>query len=153
MVFPSIIQKIFTVTLILVFVFQLANGQQTESAQSSFALAKEKNRKILLVFTGSDWCAPCIRFEKKVLNDPTFIHFVDSSLILINVDFPQSKKLSEQTTKENDQLADKFNPSGSFPLIILLRPDQEVLAYLNYRNENADQFIIMLDHYCHNKFQ
>src|SRR5215217_500909 len=123
---PSVIQKAFTATFILLFVFQLVNAQQTVSANVSFALAKEKNRKILLVFTGSDWCVPCMRFEKKVLNDSIFIHFADSNLVLMNADFPQSKKLSEQTEEENDKLADKFNPSGSFPLIILLLPDQEV---------------------------
>jgi len=128
-------------------VAQFVRGQQSESADSTFALAKKENKNILLVFTGSDWCAPCIRFEKKVLDDPSFIKYANDHLVLMNADFPQTKKLSPQIVEENERLAAKYNPSGSFPLIVLLKPDEEVVAYLDYRNEDVNQFIAMVNRY------
>jgi thiamine biosynthesis lipoprotein len=124
-----------------------ADAQQTENSDVIFTLAKQKNKNVLLVFSGSDWCAQCIRFEKKVLSDPSFIQFADSNLILVTADFPQSKKLSEVTMKQNEELASKYNPSGLFPLIVLLRPNQEVAAYLDYHNEASGEFIEMINHY------
>ena len=142
-----------TKLLILAFILcahsHLIHGQLPESVEGSFALAKEQNKNVLLAFTGSDWCATCIRFDKRVWNDPSFIHFADSTLILVSVDFPQVKKLPERTMKENESLAEQYNPSGEFPFFIVMKPDRQLVAKLNYHNENAKEFIAMIGHYLH----
>ena len=139
-------KKILFPLLILLLRFHSVHAQGI-SPDSSFALAQQKQEQVLLVFSGSDWCAPCMRFEKKVLNDPSFLQFTEGHLIVVKADFPQSKKLSPQTVKENEELARKFNPSGSFPLIVLLDPDQKVQTYLEYHNEGPGDFIELLNHY------
>ena len=139
--------RIIIVTLFFVFTFICVQAQFTENADSAFAFAKERNKAVLLVFSGSDWCVPCMRFEKKILKDPVFLRFSESSLILVNADFPQSKKLPPQIVKQDEDLAEKYNPSGSFPLIVLLRSDQRVLAYLKYQNESAQDFISAINQY------
>lgn len=143
----NFMNRIIIGTLFLVVSHTRAQAQFTENADSAFAFAKERNKAVLLVFSGSDWCVPCMRFEKKILKDPLFLHFSDSTLILLNADFPQSKKLPPQIVKQDEALAEKYNPSGSFPLIVLLRSDKRVLAYLKYQNENAQEFISAINQY------
>ncbi len=53
----------------------------------------------------------------------------DSSLVLVNADFPRKKKNmgDPELVKSNEELAMKFNKKGSFPLTLLLDPDGNVL--------------------------
>lgn len=80
------------------------------------------NRHILLYFSGSDWCGPCIRLRKEIFDSEIFQAFADSSLVLVNADFPRSlkNKQDKQQVKQNDLLADRYNPKGKFPYTLLL---------------------------------
>ena len=135
--------------IILIFISgsPFVKAQQTIVADSAFTLAREKHKMILLIFSGSDWCKECMRFEKKILRDPVFDRFADSNLIVVQADFPQSKKLAPQIIKQNENLAERYNPSGLFPLILLLRPDQQIAANLNYSNQESHDFIAMINRY------
>ncbi|MFI5135604.1 MAG: thioredoxin family protein [Chitinophagales bacterium] len=142
-----IIKKILAFIFIFSCAINFLQAQQRSVIDSAFSIAAEKNKNVLLIFSGSDWCAQCIRFEKKFLNDPGFIQFVDSNLVLITADFPQAKKQSSEIKKQNEELAERYNPSGKFPLILLLSPNRSVLGELDYRNENPAEFIAMINRY------
>ena len=75
-----------------------------------FIVAQEKPTDYkLVVFEGSDWCNNCIRFEKKVLSNKSFIHFTDVKKIEIErIDFPQRKKLDKEIKDYNRSNIDKF---------------------------------------------
>jgi uncharacterized protein YyaL (SSP411 family) len=92
-------------------------------------IARKEHRHILLNFSGSDWCGPCILLRKEVFDDPVFLAMADSSLVLVNADFPRMKKnqLPKAGQQANDQLADRYNPQGKFPLTLLLTADGKVL--------------------------
>lgn len=104
-------------------------------------------RPVLLVFSGSDWCQPCIRFEKQVLSDSVFLTYAAQHLEVVKADFPQRKKLSPDQRRENEQLAEQFNPEGKFPHVVLLRPDRTVLAVLPSDAENGPAFIAQVKNY------
>jgi thioredoxin-related protein len=91
--------------------------------------AKNKHQLIILNFSGSDWCGPCMRMKKEIFEDETFSSFADSNLVLVNADFPRSKKhqLAKEQQEQNDILAEKFNPSGKFPYTILLDEEGKIL--------------------------
>ena len=97
--------------------------------QEAKALAQKEHRHILLNFSGSDWCGPCILLRKEILDAPDFSTLADTSLILVNADFPRMKKnqLSKEQQQLNDQLADQYNAKGQFPLTLLLTADGRVL--------------------------
>ena len=61
--------------------------------------------------------------------DPVFPATADSALVLVNADFPRMKKnqLPKTQQQANDQLADRYNPQGKFPLTLLLNADGKVL--------------------------
>lgn len=94
-------------------------------------MAKRKHELILLNFSGSDWCGPCMRMRKEIFDSDIFSKMADSNLVLMNADFPRNKKnqLDKVTTKQNEMLADKYNPSGNFPFTVLIDPDGKVLKY------------------------
>jgi hypothetical protein len=97
--------------------------------QDAKTLAQQEHRHILLNFSGSDWCGPCILLRKEILDAPDFSALADTALVLVNADFPRMKK--NQPPKEqqalNDQLADQYNSKGQFPLTLLLTVEGKVL--------------------------
>lgn len=105
--------------------------------------ASEKHELILLNFSGSDWCGPCMRLKKEIFESDVFSKFADSSLVLVNADFPRNKKnqLDKETTKQNDALADKYNPDGKFPYTVLLDPQGNILkTWDGLPSEKAEDF-------------
>lgn len=102
-------------------------------------------RPLLLVFSGSDWCQPCIRFEKQVLNDSAFQQFANTRLDVVKADFPQRKKLSAEQALENERLAEQYNPEGRFPHIVLLHPDRSIWAILPSNARNGGEFVEILE--------
>jgi thioredoxin-related protein len=92
-------------------------------------LAKDQHKYILLNFSGSDWCAPCILLRRQILDNPGFLQMADSSLILVNADFPRNKRnqLSAHQQALNNSMADKYNSQGKFPYTLLLNVDGKVL--------------------------
>ena len=84
--------------------------------------AARENKHILLNFSGSDWCAPCIKMKAEVFEGQSFLSLAEKQLVLVRADFPRSKKhqLSKDQIKRNEALAARYNPSGKFPLTLLL---------------------------------
>ena len=124
-----------------------ASGQDLLTAAQ--LQAKKQDKLILLNFSGSDWCIPCIQLEKEYFKDSQFRRLADSQLVIIRADFPRKKKNmpAAAIVKQNEQLADRFNKNGSFPLTILLdanlrivktwdgRPEEEPAVFVrNLRN-------------------
>ena len=57
-------------------------------------IAKEKHWLILLNFSGSDWCGPCIRMKTEIFENAGFVAMADTTLVMVNADFPRNKKIS-----------------------------------------------------------
>lgn len=106
--------------------------------------ASATHKYILLNFSGSDWCVPCIRLEKEIFGAKEFEDFSSTNLVLVNADFPRLKKhqLSKEQTKQNEALAEQYNPDGHFPLTLLLDADGKVVKkWDGYPNETVQAFV------------
>lgn len=92
-------------------------------------MAQKEHRHILLNFSGSDWCGPCILLRKDILDQPVFLQMADTALVLVNADFPRKKKNQPSANQQrlNDQMADRYNARGQFPLTLLLTSDGRVV--------------------------
>ena len=97
-----------------------------DKAQQS---AQSEHKLILINFSGSDWCGPCIRMHKEIFDNNAFTRYAADHLVLVNADFPRLKKheLPKDQQKKNDELADKYNKDGIFPLTVLLNSDGKIL--------------------------
>lgn len=67
--------------------------------------------------------------RKEIFENDGFKKMSDSLLIIINADFPRNKKnqLDVNTRKQNEVMADKYNPNGVFPYTLLLDADGKVI--------------------------
>lgn len=111
-----------------------------EAAQ---ALAQTDNRNILLVFQGSDWCAPCIRMEEELWHTETFLDFAEEEFILVKADFPRRRKnrLSDEQTAHNRALAERYNKQGYFPFIVVLTPAGNIITQHSYEKRSPEEYI------------
>lgn len=114
---------------LVVLLFFLIPIQWEPNFEQAKKLAKEKNELILLNFSGSDWCVPCIGLRKEFLESEVFSEFSSKNLILVNADFPRRKKneVSSEQNKRNEALAEQYNTNGIFPLTLLLNSEGKVL--------------------------
>jgi len=98
------------------------------------AQAKATNRPIVAVFSGSDWCKPCIMYEQEVFAKPEFTAFAKDRLVLAHFDFPRQKRnqLPAAQVKLNETAAAQLNREGDFPLAVVISPEGKVLAKTGY---------------------
>jgi len=122
-----------------------AGAQILSDPQEAFSIAAKSNKDVLLVFSGSDWCIPCMQFEKRILSDKNFGIFATQRLVVLKADFPQKKKIAPSLKSQYEALADVFNPSGNFPYIVLLSPDKKLLGNLTYESQATTDFISELE--------
>ena len=114
--------------------------------KDALQLAQKEHKYILVNFSGSDWCGPCIRLHKEVFVLEDFIQLANKKLVLLNADFPRYKKnqLSATQQKINDDIAEKYNNKGVFPLTVLLdETGKQIKSWDGFPNSPSD-FIIDL---------
>lgn len=133
-------------SLIIMLLFMVTQGYSQEwksNLEEAKKEATEQNKNILLVFSGSDWCAPCIKLDKNVWQSAAFKEESQKSWILIKADFPKKKAdlLSPELTANNQKLAEKYNKEGNFPLVVLLDKSGKVLGEQGYLNIAAEDYI------------
>ena len=117
------------------------------SYDNSIKRAKEESKKLLVVFQGSDWCGPCIKLSKEIWSTEFFIDYSDKSYVMLQVDFPRRKKnsLSESQKEQNAVLAEKFNPRGYFPFVVVLNSSGKLIGEIGYENTTPQKFIEIIE--------
>ena len=109
---------------------------------ASIAEAATSKKPILLEFTGSDWCPPCMKQNKDVFEQPAFEKFAKDKLVLVKLDFPISKPQAPEIKERNQKLAAQYSVEGFFPTIILLNSEGKELARQSgYRGGGVAGFI------------
>jgi thioredoxin-related protein len=108
------------------------------------AKAKEENKLVMLDFTGSDWCGWCIKLHKEVFSKPEFAEYANRNLVLVEVDFPRSKKQSAELKKANEALQEKYKVEG-YPTIVVLNSAGTKVGELGYQPGGPKAFIAELD--------
>ena len=111
------------------------------------ALAQKEHKEILLVFAGSDWCAPCIKLDKEIWSSEVFRAYAKEHFVLVKADFPKrsKNKLSEEQQKKNDQLAELYNQQGYFPLVVVMDQEGHVLGKTGYKKVSPHEYIDILE--------
>ena len=144
---------IFMKNLLLVALYFIITSFTRWEADLATALqtAKEKHCLVLVNFSGSDWCGPCIRMRNEIFESDAFSKMAEDNLVLVNADFPRNKKnqLSKLLVKQNEMLADKYNPNGLFPYTVLINAaGKAIKAWDGLPKENAAQFTIEVKAIC-----
>jgi thioredoxin-related protein len=113
----------------------------------ALATAKAENKRVLLDFTGSDWCGPCISLKKKVFTQPEFAEYAAKNFVLVEVDYPNKKVLPDGVKLQNERLKMQYGiEDKGYPTIIVLGSDGKVLGeFSGYRGEGPAEFIAKVD--------
>lgn len=126
--------------------FALAGGEGWSSDFEASKKEAEKSKKDLLVdFTGSDWCGWCIKLNEEVFSHAPFKEGVKDKFVLVELDYPQDKsKLSAETIKQNEELAEKYKVQG-FPTILLCDASGKPFAVTGYQPDGPEKYVAHLD--------
>jgi len=108
--------------------------------------AAATNKNILLVFSGSDWCVPCMELEKNVWQTAEFKAEAEKNWVLLRADFLQ-KKGNPEPVNINDPkiiLAEKYNRDGFFPFFAVLDKNGRLLGKTGYEGlDTAHEYIAL----------
>ncbi len=116
-------------------------GSDFDKARTEAASAEAY---VLIVFSGSDWCKPCIQLHKSLFESDAFEAYARDHLKLVKADFPYRKKnkLSKEQTAHNEKLASVYNPNGEFPLAVFTDAHGKVLGSFGYdKAKSPEQYI------------
>jgi thioredoxin-related protein len=112
------LKRLFLVSFAL-FLCSSAGVSSDKDDLSIVKKAKESNKYIAVYFSGSDWCAICHVFKNEFVEQKEVAPILNADFVYYNADFPQRKKLAKDITATNDVLAEKLNPNGIFPLLVI----------------------------------
>lgn len=130
--------------LIAAFAFTSAFSQEWQiDFDTAKALASKKQKPIILVFQGSDWCAPCMKLEREVWSTEEFKSYAKDHYVMLQADFPKRKKnaLPETQQAHNNALAEKYNSKGFFPFVVVLDANGKVLGETGYLKTTPKDYI------------
>ncbi|HNX34044.1 MAG TPA: thioredoxin family protein [Kiritimatiellia bacterium] len=118
--------------------------EKTKGWVDDFEVAKKEaaafKQPILAFFTGSDWCGWCMKLREESLDTQVFEKFAADNLILFEADFPNQKKISSKTRKQNEELAAKYGVRG-YPTIFLLDADGKQLGRTGYQRGGGEAYV------------
>lgn len=103
----------------------MASEVWTTDFSAAQKAATEQNVPILAVFSGSDWCGPCMMLKSKVFDTPEFAEYAKGRLIPVELDFPRRKAQDEKIKAQNAKLGDRYG-IRAYPTVLLLSPKGDV---------------------------
>ena len=102
--------------------------------------AKKEKKSVLVEFTGSDWCPPCIAMRKNVFSKKDFITAASKNYILVEIDSPNGDK---QLKKKNAPILEKYE-INALPTVVLLDSEgKEFTRFSAMEHPTTEKF---LDH-------
>lgn len=117
----------------------------TDNYTKAVAQAKTENKKVLLDFTGSDWCGWCKKIDAEVFDTPQFKEYAAKNLVLVKVDFPRSVPQTDEVKAQNKKLQAKYKATG-FPTLVLVSAEgKKLYEQKGYRPGGPEAFIKELE--------
>lgn len=137
-----------TLIISLCFTIAVLFGQEkgTTNYQEALENAKNEGQVLVIQFSGSDWCSPCIRLEEQILNTAAFQAYQEK-FVWLKADFPRKKanRLTEEQQIHNDALAERYNSKGSFPLLVFINNEEKVLGSIGYQPKSPEEYIVLIE--------
>jgi len=103
-----------------------------DNYEKALTEAKADGKLVLLDFTGSDWCGWCIKLDDEVFTKSDFKKFAKDHLVLVELDYPRSKRQTKKLTEQNAALKEKFAVRGYPTLIVVDAEGKEQARWGGY---------------------
>lgn len=136
-------KKIVITTLVCFITTTIFSQEWLVNLEKATSKAEKEQKNIIMVFAGSDWCAPCIKLEKNILESDGFKKYASQHWVLLKLDFPKRKQnqLSKEQQAYNDTLAEKYNKKGYFPLVLVLNKKGDILGETSYKDISPQSYV------------
>lgn len=135
--------KHLTIFLLFFLLSPIVSAQTTEfvaNYDSAVHISHEKELPLIIYFSGSDWCKPCIKLKAEILLSPEFAVYSKGFVIYI-ADFPYRSKQTKDLKKVNEGLAEKYNPKGIFPNLVVVNEAEKIVYQIGYKDNKPAEFI------------
>jgi len=140
-------KKLFLLSLFFISILNTTAQNWLTDINEAKQVASQNNQKIILVFQGSDWCAPCIKLDREIWSTNEFKTYADDNYVMLQADFPRKKKnsLSDAQQEKNNKLAETYNKNGYFPFVVILDDSGKILGEMGYLKVSPDEYIAKIN--------
>ncbi|QQE11494.1 thioredoxin family protein [Planctomycetota bacterium] len=97
-----------------------------------FKQAKKEGKDVVVNFSGSDWCPPCIKLDETILSQKAFQDRVKDNFVLVNLDYPRQKQQSPEVKAHNDAAARKYGITG-YPTLLIFDSEGHQYGKTGYK--------------------
>ncbi|TWO33306.1 DUF255 domain-containing protein [Seonamhaeicola sediminis] len=118
----KILFVIFLVTISSSKAFAQQRVQWHTDLNLALNVASKENKKVLLFFTGSDWCGWCKKLQKEVFETNDFEEW-SNNVVLVELDFPRRTPQDQKIRNQNLQLQSMFQVRG-YPTVHFVIPEK-----------------------------
>ncbi|MBR4663382.1 MAG: thioredoxin family protein [Lentisphaeria bacterium] len=96
-------------------------AEWTDSYQSAKKQAIRQDKKILIFFSGSDWCEDGRILSRDLFHTREFQILAAKKYVLYNADFPKYTRLGQEKEDRNKRLAARYG-IHRFPAVVVVEP-------------------------------
>lgn len=111
-----------------------AEPNWTTSWEKAAKLSKQSGLPVLVLFTGSDWCRPCMDFEKTICDTGVFGAWSKSHVVLLRLDYPRFHKQPADLAQANQLILNRYRV-GAFPTVLFLTSSGQIIGNYGYSGE------------------
>jgi thioredoxin-related protein len=131
--------------LFICFISIVIKAQTTTTTITNLqSKATQSQKNIAIYFCGSDWCSVCNNFKKSFLSNPKVDSLLKNNYVYYMADFPQRTKLEKSIVELNEALAEKLNPEGHFPKLVIT-DEQLKIKVVIFKNEAFETAYLKLE--------
>ena len=113
--------------------------------EEALEASRESGKPVLMNFTGSDWCPPCIQMKNNVLDTADFHEFATDNLVLLELDFPRNKPQEPEVARQNRELAESFRIQGYPTFVVTDEEGNELRRTVGYKRGGPEAFIAWIE--------
>ena len=89
--------------------------------------AQKSGKNILIILTGSEWCKPCIKMKKNVIETIEFEKFANENVEIFEINLPRNQDLNSKVVKDYNYFKNKYQTNALPTLILLNNVGKELL--------------------------
>ncbi len=105
--------------------------------------AQKSGKKILIILTGSDWCKPCIKMKKNVIETTEFEIYANENVEIFEINLPRNQDLNSKVVKDYQVFKDKFK-TNVLPTLVLLDNNGNELVKISDGLASKEKVILSL---------
>jgi protein disulfide-isomerase len=94
-------------------------------------IAEQKNKPMLIYFSGTDWCKWCWRLDEEVLDKEEAKSYIKDKFVLLKLDFLRKSPMPTKLAQQNRRVAKRYGHKF-FPTLILTDAQGERLGKTGY---------------------